>query len=708
MKKKILSVLIAGGISLASVPCCQFNDSSISAYQLIASLRSVTLPKDVLAVGESKKLIFEWSNGAVPETIYLSSDESVATVDEEGTVTGVGDGVAVITIKTARGTTGEYNSTEVEVPVSSDARMSKDYCNKDLKLRQKLYKYDTIYHDQNDSSSSIGYSYITEKGTITNDSFTPQNDFKLILPYDVEVIKAGFELILAPQTDSIKYIYPDSLKTGDIVDRTAVLLLYNEYSVNGLSFAAYTPDYYSRYIGEGTIVVKEIDHDSKKITFEAVNGEVPGDDDAETGQCGEKAFYRLKDGVLTIYGSGEVDDYTISEQPWNYKDVKHIVIEDGITSLGTNSLKGLVYAESVTMADSVTDMGFSVFEDNYKLKEVTLSKNLNRICKRSFYNCKSLTSVTLPDGLKKIEDEVFSNCTALKKIVIPKSLEYIGRRAFVFCGTGSVSKGSENLYDFEAVTEEGSYAEQYIRSINEPIEYGSENAVSQARSYEKYDFVCLSLGDGYFREMCYPQDYFNALGQDTLYLPDIDCKCGDIAGITIDSLATRKQEYPGSHAYTYTSPYRADIICDAPEMTGVDEGWYIFGTMTVFSDNVIQVDDSSAYRYLINCTSENVPSLNYCDKIAVHLTGIISDLNMPLLQADRIVRLKDLTDYTPGDVNADNKINILDLILMKEMLLDTEADIISGAYDFNYDENFDILDVVELVKYMGGCRNLYF
>ena len=81
---------------------------------------------------------------------------------------------------------------------------------------------------------------------------------------------------------------------------------------------------------------------------------------------------------------------------------------------------------------------------------------------------------------------------------------------------------------------------------------------------------------------------------------------------------------------------------------------------------------------------------------------------MPLLQADRIVRLKDLTDYTPGDVNADNKINILDLILMKEMLLDTEADIISGAYDFNYDENFDILDVVELVIYMGGCRNLYF
>lgn len=706
MKKKLLSVLIAGGICLASVPHYQFTSSSISAYQLIASLRSVTLPKDVLAVGESKKLVFEWSNGAIPEILYSSSDESVATVDEDGTVTGISDGVAVITVKTPRGTTGEYNSTEIEVPVSSDARMSKDYCNKDLKLHQILYKYDTIYHDQNDSSSSIGYSYITEKGNITNDSFTPQNDFKLILPYDVEVIKAGFELILAPQTDSIKYIYPDSLKTGDIVDRTAVLLLYNEYSVNGLSFAAYTPNLYSRYIGEGTIKVKDINHDSKTITFEAVGNDVPEDEDAETGKCGEKAFYRLKDGVLTIYGSGEVNDYTNSVQPWDFRDVKQIVIENGITSLRSNVFKGLVYAESVTMADSVTDMGFSVFEDNYKLKEVTLSKNLKRICKRSFYNCKSLTSVTLPDGLTKMEDEVFSGCISLKKIVIPKSLEHIGRRAFVFCGTGNVSKGSENLYDFEAVTEEGSYAEQYIRKINEPIEYGSENAVSQARSYEKYDFVCLALGDGYFREMCYPEDYFNSLGQDTLYFPDTDCKCGDIAGINIDLPATRKQVYPGSPAYTYTSSYKSDIICDAPEIKEIEEGWYLFSTMTVFSDNVIQVDDSDAYRYLINCTGENIPSLSYCDQITVHLTGIISDLNMPLLQADRIVRLKDFTDYTPGDVNSDNKVNILDLIFMKEMLLKTDTDIVSGAYDLNYDGNFDISDVMELLMYMSGRREL--
>lgn len=701
MKSKILSVMIAGGLCLSCLPSVEYN-SSVYSLQIIASVKSVTLPKDVLAVGEVKKLVFEWSNGAIPEIIYSSSDERIATVDEEGNVTGISDGTAVITVKTARSTPGEYSINEVEVPVSSTARMSQDYSRGSLQVRQKLCKYDTIYYDKNEKNSNTAYTYITDKSELSNASLMPSNDFKLILPYDAEVIKAGIELIIAPQTDEIRYIYADSLKTGDVVDTSAVLLIYNEYSVNGLNLAVYTPSEYKSYVGDGTVIVKEADHVNKKITFELAD-----ESDYETGKCGQNVSYKLGNGVLTVYGSGGTSDYSSSDTPWNNADVKQIIVEKGVTSLRSNIFSDLPNLESVIIADTVTDMGFSVFENDYNLKNITFSKKLQRICKNSFTNCRSLESVILPSGLVKIENEVFSYCTSLKKIVIPSSVESIGRRAFLFCGTGKAEKGSENLFDFEAVTEAGSYVEQYIENINEAITYDSETAVSQARTYEKYDYVLLSLGDKYFREMCFPENYFNALGQETLYLPEIESSCGDIIGVNVASLKERKQEYPGSHAYTYPS-YKSEVICTAPEVMKLDEGWYLFRSMGSFSDNVIAVDDSDAYRYIINCTAENNPEISYSERIAVHLTGIISDLNMPLLQADRIIRLKDLTDYTPGDVNGDKTINILDLILMKHMLLSTETEdeIISGAYDYNYDEVFDILDVMELTRYLLGCRNL--
>lgn len=691
--------MIAGGLCLSCTPSIDYS-SSVSAFQIIASAKSVTLPKDVLAVGEVKKLVFEWSNGAIPEIVYSSSDESVATVDENGAVTGVSDGTAVITVKISRPSTGGYTVKEVEVPVSSDARMSEEFSTGSLQVRQKLHKYDTIYYDENEKNSNISYSYITDKSEVINDSFMPSNNFKLILPYDAEVIKAGIELIIAPQIDEVRYIYADSLKTGDVVDTSAVLLIYNEYSVNGLNLAVYTPSSYKRYVGEGTVIVKEADHVNKKITLELAD-----ESDYETGKCGQNVSYKLGNGVLTVYGSGGTSDFSSSETPWNNADVKQIIVENGVTALRSNIFCDLPNLESVTIADTVTDMGFSVFENDYNLKNVTFSKKLQRICKNSFTNCRSLESVTLPSGLVKMENEVFSYCTSLKKIVIPSSVESIGRRAFLFCGTGKAEKGSENLFDFEAVTEAGSYAEQYIKNINEDITYGSENAVSQARTYEKYDYVLLSLGDKYFREMCFPENYFNALGQETLYLPEIECSCGDIIGVNVASLKERKQEYPGSHAYTYPS-YKSELICSAPEVMEIDEGWYIFRSMGSFSASVIAVDDSDAYRFMINCTGENNPEISYSDKIAVHLTGIISDLNMPLLQADRIIRLKDLTDYTPGDVNGDKKLNIFDLILMKQMLLSPEDEIISGAYDYNYDEVFDILDVMELTRYLLGGRKL--
>ena len=55
------------------------------------------------------------------------------------------------------------------------------------------------------------------------------------------------------------------------------------------------------------------------------------------GTCGDSASWILDNGVLTISGSGDMSDYSTSNDPGWYSDrlsVKSIVIEDGITSIG--------------------------------------------------------------------------------------------------------------------------------------------------------------------------------------------------------------------------------------------------------------------------------------------------------------------------------------------------------------------------------------
>ena len=54
------------------------------------------------------------------------------------------------------------------------------------------------------------------------------------------------------------------------------------------------------------------------------------------GTCGDSASWILDNGVLTISGSGDMSDYSTSNDPGWYSDrlsVKSIVIEDGITSI---------------------------------------------------------------------------------------------------------------------------------------------------------------------------------------------------------------------------------------------------------------------------------------------------------------------------------------------------------------------------------------
>ena len=122
--------------------------------------------------------------------------------------------------------------------------------------------------------------------------------------------------------------------------------------------------------------------------------------------------WTLSNGVLTVSGHGDMEDYSWESVPW-YSDqdsIREIVIEDGITSIGDTAFYTCKNLRHVTIPESVTSIGNDAF--NY---------------------CSSITEIALPSGIKTIGDRVFRYCTSLVSIEIPDSTESLGRDVFWHC-----------------------------------------------------------------------------------------------------------------------------------------------------------------------------------------------------------------------------------------------------------------------------------
>ena len=178
-----------------------------------------------------------------------------------------------------------------------------------------------------------------------------------------------------------------------------------------------------------------------------------------SGECGDNCNFVLDcDNVLVISGTGDMYDFNYSGTPWfnyAYYDIKEVIIEDGITSIGVyafsycQKLKSVTipdsvktignYAfitcfdlESVVIPDSVTSIGLFAFSNDRSLSSVTLPDSVTYLGNSAFSGC-SFTEINIPQSLTRIEEGTFSYCSNLESVIIPGSVTEIGKEAFSNC-----------------------------------------------------------------------------------------------------------------------------------------------------------------------------------------------------------------------------------------------------------------------------------
>ena len=341
---------------------------------------------------------------------------------------------------------------------------------------------------------------------------------------------------------------------------------------------------------------------------------------------GNLTWTLYEDGTLTISGTGAMKSYRNDDSPAVQKkdNVKKVVIEDGVTSIGASAFYSCKSLTSITIPDSVTSIGFtafyacssltsitipgsvtsmerSAFEFCTGLKSVTISDGVTSIGESAFINCYSLTSITIPDSVTSIENYAFANCSNLTSITILKSVTSIGNSAFKDCYNLTVYLESGSTLTSNDLGVDESKIVSYWNEDNLTWKLTADGTltISGTGAMKKYNSnynPSPACGNSSVKKVVI-EDGVTSIGYNAFY------GCSTLTGITIPDSVTSI----GGTAFQYCSSLSSITIPNS--VTSI--GSYAFGTCRSLTS--ITIPDSitsigySTFSYCSSLTSITIP-----------------------------------------------------------------------------------------------------
>ena len=155
-----------------------------------------------------------------------------------------------------------------------------------------------------------------------------------------------------------------------------------------------------------------------------------------------------------------------------WRDLKEVVIEEGVTEIGVDAFSVCTSLETVTLPESLQKIGEKAFSYCTSLKTINIPASVNVIGPKAFFFCKSLTSFDIPKGVTEISYATFGYAENLTTVNIPASVTRIGDFAFQNCGFTSM--------DVPATVKElgeGAFSTcRYLENVTVPAETVSKKA----------------------------------------------------------------------------------------------------------------------------------------------------------------------------------------------------------------------------------------
>lgn len=161
---------------------------------------------------------------------------------------------------------------------------------------------------------------------------------------------------------------------------------------------------------------------------------------AKNSRCetiGEYAFYGLEN-LQSIHLPDSLK--TIGEYAFYNTGLKELYLPDNVESISDNAFMFSDKIEHLRMPRQLKEIGTNCFYGLASLKHLCFADtNLNELSEGAFKNCTSLNYLDL-GNIKTINARAFENCSALETIYLNDNVEFVGEGAFKNC------LGAKNIY----------------------------------------------------------------------------------------------------------------------------------------------------------------------------------------------------------------------------------------------------------------------
>ena len=112
-----------------------------------------------------------------------------------------------------------------------------------------------------------------------------------------------------------------------------------------------------------------------------------------------------------------------------------VILQDGLTSIGSYAFEGCSSLTSIKIPSGVTSIGIYAFSDCSSLTSIEIPSSVTSIGAFVFRDCSSLTSIEIPSSVTIIGSCAFEGCSSLTSIEIPSSVTSIVNNAFSSCSS---------------------------------------------------------------------------------------------------------------------------------------------------------------------------------------------------------------------------------------------------------------------------------
>ncbi|MCR5433675.1 MAG: leucine-rich repeat protein [Bacteroidaceae bacterium] len=409
----------------------------------------------------------------------------------------------------------------------------------------------------------------------------------------------------------------------------------------------------------------------------------------------------------------------------NCNGLTNITIPSSVTSIGNWAFEYCSGLTSITIPSSVTSIGYTAFRHCSGLTSISVESGNSKYDSRggcnaiietssntliagcqntvipygvtsigvaAFYNCNGLTNINIPSSVTSIGNQAFENCYGLKTVLIPSSVTSIGASAFSTPNLSSVTimasepmNISEDVFEDAMVGWGNENATLYVPA-------GSKAKYQAAAGWNKFPTITEFSLTNHLDAVKVP-----TTAGSKVRLPISLTDEGNTIGVQFDLLLPQGFTIPTVDSEGHVNITMGDRS-NGHTATGskVADGHYSFAIINTQNRALKGTEGTVAYIE-IN-VDQNVGIADYDILITDAKLSVKSGTNQTGIVLANTPATLTVTDVTPGDVNGDGDIDIVDVTsTIGHIIHQTPSNFILKAADVNNDGDVDIVDVTTII-----------